>query len=63
MKKLFCIISSNYKKFEKPNISYLLEKTLVLPIISSKCKNKDENFFKEESIEILRNLSLTTCLT
>ena len=63
MKKLFCVISSNYKKFEKPNISYLLEKTLVLPIISSKCKNKDENFFKEESIEILRNLSLTTCLT
>ena len=63
MKKLFCVISSNYKKFEKPNISYLLEKTLVLPIISSKCKNKDGNFFKEESIEILRNLSLTTCLT
>ena len=63
MKKLFCVISSNYKIFEKPNISYLLEKTLVLPIISSKCKNKDENFFKEESIEILRNLSLTTCLT
>ena len=63
MKKLFCVISSNYKKFEKPNISYLLEKTLVLPIISSKCKNKDENFFKEESIEILRNLSLTICLT
>ena len=63
MKKLFCVISSKYRKFEKPDISYLLEKTLVLPIISSKCKNKHEDFFKEESIEILRILSLITCFT
>ena len=29
-------------------ISYLLEKTLVVPIICNKCKNGDENVFKEE---------------
>ena len=53
MKKLYCIICGKYRKFEKPKISYLLEKTLVLSIICSKCKNEDEKLFKEESIEIL----------
>ena len=44
------------RKSEKPKISYLLRKTLVLPIICSKCKNEDEKIFKEEeSIEILKN--------
>ena len=34
--------------------SYLLEKTLVLAIICSNCKNGDKKLFKEEeSIEIL----------
>ena len=28
MKKLYCVISGKYRKFEKPKISYLLEKTL-----------------------------------
>ena len=57
MKKLYCIISSKYRKFEKPKISYVLEKTLVLSIISSKCKNEYEKLFKEEeSIEILKIL-------
>ena len=59
MKKLCCIICSKYRKFEKPKISYLLEKTLVLSIICSKCKSKDEKIFKEkESIEILKILGL-----
>ena len=59
MKKLFCVICSKYKKFEKPEISYLLEKTLVLSIFCSKCKNEDEKSFKEEaSIEILKILEL-----
>ena len=45
MKKLYCIICGKYRKFEKPKISYLLEKTLVL-------ENEDEKIFKEEeSIE------------
>ena len=44
-----------YKKFEKPKISYVLEITLVLPIICSKYKNEDEKLFKEEEwIEILK---------
>ena len=30
MKKLYCVICSKYRKFEKPKISYPLEKTLVL---------------------------------
>ena len=59
MKKLYCIICGKYRKFEKPKISYLLEKTLVLSIICSKCKNEDEKIFKEEeSIEILKILGL-----
>ena len=59
MKKLYCIICGKYRKFEKPKISYLLEKTLVLSIICSKCKNEDEKLFKEEeSIEILKILDL-----
>ena len=54
MKKLYCAICGNYKKFEKPKISYLLEKS-VLSIICSKCKNEDEILFKEEkSIEIFK---------
>ena len=58
MKKLYCIICGKYRKFEKPEIC-LLEKTLVLSIIYSKCKNKDEKIFKEEeSIEILKILGL-----
>ena len=38
------------RKLEKPKISYLLEKTLVLLfiIICSKCKNEDEKLFKEK---------------
>ena len=42
---------------EKPKISYVLEKTLFLSILCSKCKNEDEKIFKEkESIKILRIL-------
>ena len=37
MKKKYCIICSKYRKFEKPKISHLLEKTLALSIICSKC--------------------------
>ena len=48
MKKLYCLIFGKYKKFEKPKISYLLEKTLVHSIICSKWKNGDKKLFKEE---------------
>ena len=41
------------------NHKYLLEKTLVLSIICSKCENEDEKIFKEEeSIEILKIFGL-----
>ena len=46
MKKLYCIAWGKYRKFEKPKLSYLLEKTLVLSIICSKCKNEEEKLFK-----------------
>ena len=53
------MICGKYKKFEKPKKSYLLEKTLVLPIICSKCKNEEEKLFKkEESMEILKVIGL-----
>ena len=59
MKKLYCVICGKYRKSEKPEISYLLEKTLVLCIICSKCKDKDEKLFEEvESIETLKILNL-----
>ena len=55
MKKLYCVICGKYRKFQKSTISYLLEKTLVFPIICSNCKNEDEKLPKEEeSIEILK---------
>ena len=48
MKKLYCVIYSKYRKFEKPEISYLLEKNPALSITCSKCKNEDEKILKEE---------------
>ena len=59
-KKLYCIICDKYRKFEKPKILYLLEKTLFHSIICGKCKNENEKIFKEEySIETLKLLNLT----
>ena len=59
MEKLHCIFYDKYRRFKKLKISYLLGKTLVLSIISFKCKNGDEKIFKEEeSIEILKILGL-----
>ena len=53
MKKLYSTICSKYRKFEKPKISYLLEKPFVLSIICRKYKNDDGKIFKDEdSIEI-----------
>ena len=50
MKKLYCVICDKYRKTEKSKISHLLEKTLVLSITCSKCKNENEKIFKEEEI-------------
>ena len=48
MKKIYSIICSKYRKFEKPKIPHLIGKTLVLSIICSKCNKEDEKLFKEE---------------
>ena len=42
MKKIYCFICGKYKKSGKPKISYLLEKTLVISILYSQCKDEDE---------------------
>ena len=53
MKTLYCIICGKYRKFQNPEISYIFEKTLVVSIICSKCKNEDKTIFKEEeSVEM-----------
>ena len=38
-----------YRKSEKPKISHLLQKTLVLSIICSKCKNEVKNYLKKKN--------------
>ena len=59
MKKLYWVICGKYRKFKNPKIWYIFEKTLVLSIICSKCKNEDEKLLKEEElIEILQILGL-----
>ena len=56
-KKIYYVVSGKYRKFKNPKILYILEKTLVLSIISSKCGSKNEKIFKEEaSTEILKIL-------
>ena len=59
MKKLYCVICLKYRKFEKPKISFFLEKALVISIICSQWKNEDGKLFEEEdSFEILKILVL-----
>ena len=59
IKQLCYVICGIYRKFEKIEISYIFEKTLVLSVIFRKCKKEDEKIFKEqESIEILKILGL-----
>ena len=48
MKKLYCVICRKYKKFEKPKVSYMLEKTLALSTIWSKYKNEDKKYLKKK---------------
>ena len=55
MTKLYCVICGKYGKVEKPKTLFHLKKTLVHFVICSKCKNEDENLFKEEeSIDMLK---------
>ena len=59
MKKFYCVVCGKHKEFKNPKISYILEKTLVLSIICSKCSSKDEKILeKEESVKILKLIGL-----
>ena len=55
MKDFYCIICGKYRKLEKSKISDILQKTLVLSIICSKCKNEDEKLFKEDESLNIKN--------
>ena len=48
LKNFYRVVCSEYRKFEKREISNILEKTLILSIICSKHKNEDEKIFKEK---------------
>ena len=52
MKKLHRVICDKFRKFQNPKISYIFEKSLVLSIVWSKCKNEGEKIFKEEGKSI-----------
>ena len=59
MKKLCCVKCNKYRKLKNPRMSYIFDETLSLSTICDKCSSNDEKIFKEEeSIEILRILSL-----
>ena len=49
MKKLYCVISNKNRKFEKPKISYLLEKILVLSIIAVNVQMKMKKHLKKKN--------------
>ena len=49
MRKLCCVICSKYRKFEKPKMSYLLQKTLVLSIICSKSEDKNAKYLEKKN--------------
>ena len=49
IKKIDYVICGKYRKFKKPKISYIFEKTLVLSTICSTCKNEDEKIFQEKN--------------
>ena len=58
MKKICCVVCGKYKKFKSPKLSHVFGKKLVFSIVCSRCGSKDEEIFKEESVEILKILDL-----
>ena len=49
MKQIYCVICGKYRKFRKPKISYILEKTLVLSIICGKGKMRMKKYLKKKN--------------
>ena len=60
MRKIYRTKCEKYKEFKKLKLSYIYYKTLLLSSICNKCGGEHEKIFKEESIEILKTLVLTT---
>ena len=57
MKKLHYIIWGKYRKHEKPKISKILEKTLVLSIVCREERMKIKTIFREEgSIGLIESI-------
>ena len=52
MKIIYCVISGKYRIFEKPKISYMLEKTLVLPIICTNCRSEDKKKYLKKKNQL-----------
>ena len=48
MKKLYCIIFSKYRKFEKPKILYFLKKHQLFPLFAASVKIKIEKYLKKK---------------
>ena len=49
MKKINCLICGKYRKFKNPKISKMSTKTLVLSVISRKCKMKMKKYLKKKN--------------
>ena len=58
MKIIYCFIYGKYRKFKKPKISYIFEKTLFFLSMTVNAKWRWKKFKEEESIEILGILGL-----
>ena len=59
MRKIYCVHCKNYKEFNKPGISCICYKTLLLSSICNKCGSEIEQIFmRGEPIEIAKILSL-----
>ena len=46
IKKIYCIRCIKYRTFKNPKISHIFDKTIVSPIICSKCGLKDKDICK-----------------
>ena len=49
MKKLYCVICSKYRKFEKPKILYLLEKHYFFLLLAVSARMKMINYLKKNN--------------
>ena len=59
IRKIYCTKCKKNRKFEKPKISYICDKKLLLSSICDECGSEDEKIFKQkELIEILKILGL-----